>query len=1044
MTWLLCSMLVWFLSACEEEILWNETESIHSVSSYLKTGDLTAIGGTGVTIKGSVTIGAEMGEVQEYGIAYSQNSLGDGYGEGDMGDAIAVAGVGDKNDFTVNLTGLSFKTTYYYRTYVKMDGWYYFGKEKNFITLPVDVSTIMPADLIVTERMNESFRVSSNLGISGSLDDLNCESGFCWKIVNVPFTEPVLGEEGTENTTVYRQPEQNNAFESDIYASEWRESEGAVYAVRSYFKINVDDTEQVVYSNTILVAKSAGKQVSSVLKTVDATETSVTFQAVATGFDGENIVEKGFCYSQTNSSPVNGGKDIVVKGETSSLKELITATIKGLDSNQYYYVRAYCKSETGEVMYSPTYIYGASWATVTLTDPIIQVSETETKFTVSSNLEDSHNVLDGMSYEVGFCWKEVGANYSDPILGESGVESSNVWPESSSFTRDVYISSWSTNLDRIYAVRAYFKVTIDDEEKVLYSSTAFAVKTTEPILSPLSVVSVNGDAVTFRTMTFNFENMEITEKGYCYSQIHSNPVVDVDSKVSATTEGNVIEATITGLDISDNKFYHIRPYYVVGGTTYYGETQIYGTRLAGIYTLEDLVAFRYARKNGTDVSWWKNEKNEINLYADIDLSSIDNWVPIRMLNSDETFNGNNHTLSNLKVVEYNADSIYDSSVGLFGVNDGIIKDLHIAGEGNMINLDLNVNGFRIGGICGQNRGTVTDCSSNVAILIKTSSSSDAYVGGLIGYNYNGKVLNDSVSSNVSVSSTTSTAGLYVGGLVGRTNGELTNCIYTGEVYGQSLEANVGGIVASAENGTIISDCLNKGKVGNGLQCNVIGGIVGQASSLTIKHCVNEGRVVGHADTQYMGGIVGHCLNSYYGNNLIDQCINRGNLEGGKKYVGGIAGWIQGGVTNCTNEVAIDVQAEYLGAICGYVGENVNHFVNNSNTSSSSLPLIGQDSRPPLVGAVTVSEITSTSVTLSAQILDMGGVECTSKGFTLSTQEGAYGDEKESEATVEAGQIKLTITGLTPGTQYFVRAFARNDYARVYSEVESFTTDITVQ
>ena len=1008
-TWLLCSLLVWFLSSCEEEVVWDQNLSVDDFTSYVKTGDLSAIGGNSVTIKGSVTTGTVLGEVQEYGVEYSSSPMEEW---ADKEEYIKVPGVGEQKDFSVSLTGLNFKTTYYYRTYAKVNDDYYYGKVKNFITLSVDISTIKPADPVVTAAWwNGSFSVSSDLGISGNLDDLNCETGFCWMKVSLPFVTPTLGSVGTESTTGYRQPDQNNAFESSINVWEWQETDDIVYAVRAYFKINVEGTEQIVYSNDVFVAKTDEKQISSLLESVDATEMGVTFQAVAVNFGDENCVEKGFCYSQTNSSPECNEQSGVVKDETSSRKELITASIKGLDPNQYYYVRAYYKNEAGEIAYSPTHIYGAYWATVTLSDPVVEVSETETEFTVAGTWNDSYNVLDNQAYYVGFCWKTVGANYSEPVLGEYGVDSSNAGmdSETSSFSSDIYASEWSNSVDRIYAVRAYLKVTINNEEKVIYSSTSYAVKTTEPVLSPLSVIKVNGDAVTFRTMAFNFESMEITEKGYCYSNARSNPEISTDSKVIADTEGAVIEASITGLDISDNKFYYIRPYYIVDGVTYYGDTQIYGTRLAGIYTLEDLIAFRDARKNNEeDVSWWKNENNEITLYADIDMGAVENWIPISKLYSGEVFNGNGKTLSNLKITALDSGNNY---LGFVASNAGTIKDLNI-GKGSSITLTYTGNSsLYAGGICAENTGSISGCNSAATLNLVSGSNTNT---------------------------------LYIGGIVGTGSGEIENCSYTGNINGQSVNAYLGGIIGYTNNGCVITDCINEGIIGNGLQCEYIGGIAGYAYKTDIISCSNSGTITGNGTTRAVGGIVGCCEGSYNNEySLIDKCVNSAVVVGGDEFVGGIVGLLNGGVTNCTHSGKITTSAVNVGAICGQVNRSINLFSENHNEGTvndvEGAMLIGKDERPPLVGDVTIVSYTSTTAVLSARILDIGGGTLREAGFYYSTRGDSYYDNSVI-GVVEGDTITITLESLEPGIKYYIWAFVRNEFstARSSSSV-SFTT-----
>lgn len=1004
MTWLLCSMLVWLLSSCEEEIVWNEEISVDDIALYVKTGDLTAIGGNSVTIKGSIDASV-IGDVEEYGVQYSTDYMSDVY-PSDPNEGILVPAVGDKNDFTVNLTGLNYKTTYYYRTYVKTgDSSYFFGKRKNFITLPVNVSIIEPAaPVIAVDASNYTIGVSGDLGIDGKLGNLNCEFGVCWKLVDVPFAEPALNEEGTENYGNWG----SSSYQYSINASRWQEDANAIYALRSYFKVNIDGVEDIIYSNTQFVARTSVKQISEVLESAnDVTGTGVTFQAVAVNFGEENIVEKGFCYSQTNSSPEYTENQVI--DVTSSVRELIVASIQGLDVNQYYYIRAYCKNEAGEVVYSPTHIYGAYWSAIKLTDPVVQVSETENRFTVTSSLDDLYGVLDDQSsYEVGFCWKEVGTNYSDPVLGNDGVKSSSSWIESSVFNQDIYASEWSTSVDCIYAVRAYFKMTVDGEEKVVYSSTAYAVKTTEPILSPFSVVSVNGNDVTFRVLAFNLDGMEVTEKGYCYSQTNSIPTLETDTKVVAATEGNLIEATIKGLDITDNKFYYIRPYYVAGGVTYYGDVQIYGTRLAGIYTLSDLIAFRDARKNNEDVSWWKNENNEITLYADIDMSSVANWTPISTLYSGEVFNGNNKTLRNLKITAVDTEGYYD--IGFIASNSGTVKSLNI-GEGSSIVFTYEGNStLSIGAICGNNDGSVVDCTSAATLDIESQSN---------------------------------TTTLYIGGLVGRGVAQMEKCTHKGAVSGQSTNAYLGGIIGFSNAHSAITNCVNTGSVGKGVQCEAIGGIVGYAYQTSILSCSNSGSVTAHGETHYVGGIVGHC-DGYYNNEygLIDQCSNSGEITGGDQYVGGIVGLLDGGITNCTNSGAVTTSATNVGSICGQVGSSFNVFENNQNNGTvngGEGTLIGTDKRPPLVSDVEFSSLTSTTVVLSARILDMGGGTLQEAGFYYSTRDGSYYDNRVA-GVVDGDVITVTLETLEPGTKYFVWAFVRNNFNTVRSSSSvSFTT-----
>ena len=136
-----------------------------------------------------------------------------------------------------------------------------------------------------------------------------------------------------------------------------------------------------------------------------------------------------------------------------------------------------------------------------------------------------------------------------------------------------------------------------------------------------------------------------------------------------------------------------------------------------------------------------------------------NWTPIA--NSGDvtykgTFDGQNHTVSGLY---FNDPSI--GYVGLFGclAKNGAIKntgviDSYFCGE------------HRIGGVCGEISGTITNCYSTGEV---TATSTAAYVGGVCGSNFYGTITNCYNTGTVSGSQ-------YVGGVCGSNfYGAIANC-----------------------------------------------------------------------------------------------------------------------------------------------------------------------------------------------------------------------------------------------------------------------------
>ncbi|NLX23236.1 MAG: hypothetical protein GXY55_16415, partial [Phycisphaerae bacterium] len=96
---------------------------------------------------------------------------------------------------------------------------------------------------------------------------------------------------------------------------------------------------------------------------------------------------------------------------------------------------------------------------------------------------------------------------------------------------------------------------------------------------------------------------------------------------------------------------------------------------------------------------------------------------------------------------------------------------------------------------------------------------------------------------------------YIGGLVGfNYQGTVSNCYATGAVSG--TRDSVGGLVA--DNYGTVSDCYATGAVsGTGYR---VGGLVGSNASGTVSDCYATGAVTGTGD--YVGGLVGY--NGYYG------------------------------------------------------------------------------------------------------------------------------------------------------------------------------------
>ena len=258
------------------------------------------------------------------------------------------------------------------------------------------------------------------------------------------------------------------------------------------------------------------------------------------------------------------------------------------------------------------------------------------------------------------------------------------------------------------------------------------------------------------------------------------------------------------------------------------------------------------------------EFRNFRLMDNIDLADYD-WTPINSLNG--TFDGNGFTISNLNI---NASG-FDRR-GLFERigSTGIVKDLTLKG--------VNIIGNQfIGGIVGYNDGgKIINCS------VSGSVTGTQNVGGIAGQNDGGTIIDCSVTGNVTGTGNGVTVG-NIGGVVG---------------YNQVVEANI----------AIVQNCYAIGNVtGTGTDgVQNIGGVVGYNNSSTVENCYATGDVSGTnnngtGNVERIGGIVGYNRVTTVNAAIVQNCYATGNISGTStgnvESIGGIVGFNQATTVN---------------------------------------------------------------------------------------------------------------------------------------------------
>lgn len=323
----------------------------------------------------------------------------------------------------------------------------------------------------------------------------------------------------------------------------------------------------------------------------------------------------------------------------------------------------------------------------------------------------------------------------------------------------------------------------------------------------------------------------------------------------------------------------------------------------------------------------KSESSSATLTADLDLSGY-TITPADTLKG--TFDGAGHVISN-----------WTTTRPLFKVvhTTGTLKDIELASSCHLLLNEesyANASGtYTQGYIVGKNNGTMSGCI-NRASLESTSTEPAKGVTrfiGLVAGENNGTMTGCKNYGDLvlSVNATAQYAHHVAGGLIGKldmtetTPASVVSCENHGKVQitigtSQSIRVYAGGILgrsqikapgSEADRGTL-SDCSNSGEVG----VTVPNGIVASV--------VSAGGIAG-----YLEGSMTGCRNSGKVSYLANQDNSENELQP-RPLVGGIAGGIMYGASNCVNDADVEVYGAFVGGPA----------LSNSVGGANNLPCVG--------------------------------------------------------------------------------------------------------
>lgn len=347
----------------------------------------------------------------------------------------------------------------------------------------------------------------------------------------------------------------------------------------------------------------------------------------------------------------------------------------------------------------------------------------------------------------------------------------------------------------------------------------------------------------------------------------------------------------------------------------------------GISTAQDLLDFAAAVNSGASIEKWQAKDGGVNLLANIDLSSVENWVPIGnavcvpgavdpVITGNAwtgVFDGNGRKISGLKMVSAGTED--GANYGLFGVlaPGAVVQNFIIDSS---CSLEVTSSAVTASGVVAGYvyDATVRDVTSYAPMTFKGTAGDKKFMSmALVGQVYCEKegVVMDSchnygeiVAENTENLQAGATA-YHIAGLVGFAHAlkdapvmtTISDCSNYGNMT--SATARTSGIVAACNRNIQLSNCINHGDQFNTFPKQG-GGRLGNISCLTtagcsMTGCVNYGDLVSTTGAR-SGGIVSlsntavfeNCAN--YGE-IISDDANRGLFWG---YNGSTATW-----KNCT-------------------------------------------------------------------------------------------------------------------------------------------------
>ncbi len=843
--------------------------------------------------------------------------------------------------FTSALTGLTPGTTYHVRAYATNSAGTGYGGDEEFTTNGVGLPMVTTTG---------AFNITLTTAESGGVvtDDGGSEvtvRGVCWST----STNPTIGDDFEEDETGGI-----GAFTVEITGL----TPGTTYHVRAYATNGSGTSYGVDRSFT------AGSTTPTV---TTAAVSDIGLYTASSGGNvtddgGSEIIARGVCWSTSEDPTTTSNNGLTNNGSGDGI---FTSAITGLSPGTLYYVRAYATNSNGTS-------YGEEDVSFPTDSTTPTVTTTGISNVTLTTAESGGNVTDNGGSEVtsrGVCW----STSTNPTIGDYFEEDET--GGMGSFT--IEITGLTPGIE--YHVRAY----ATNGSGTSYGiDRSFIAGSTTPTVTTAAVDDIGLYTASSGGNVTDDGGSPVIARGICWSSTSEAPTTTNNDGITNNGTGpGSFSSSITGL--APGTEYHVRAYAINGNGTSYGEE---------------------------DVSFTTDSTTPT-----ITTTGISN-VTLTTAESGGEVTDDGGAEVNARGVCWSTSSIPDTA-------DPLTLDHTSDGDGT---------------------GTFTSSITGLTPGIEYHVRAYAINGNGTAYGIDRSFIAGSTTPEV-----TTTAVSDIGLYTASSGGEVTDDGGS-EVIARGVCWSTSPYPTTENNHGLTND-----GGGTGSFTSTITGLTPGTFYYVRAYATNSnGTSYGEEDVSFpTPGTIPTVTTSGISNPTLTTAVCGGNVtdDGGSAVTGRGVCWSTSPYPTTTNNHGLTNDGTGVGSftstITGLTPGNTYHvraYATNRNGTAYGIDISfnAGSTTPTVTTAAEVSNITLTTAESGGNVTDEGGSRVFARGVCWSTSPNPTTANNITNDGSGTGSFTSTITGLTRGTTYHVRAYAINSKGTSYGGNVSFTAGST--